>query len=312
MYRTWWCFLAVSCVAASASVLAQRPTRPAAYPALELQVRLDRAGFSPGEIDGKNGSNTAKALAAYKHAHELALGTPDDAALGGAPGAGAVETLVPYTITAGDAAGPFITIPEDMMAKAKLKALGYSSLIEALGERFHSAPSLLLGLNPGARFIAGASIRVPNVAGAEEPAPVVSANAANIVVSKSRSSLTVFDADGKPIFYAPVTSGSEHDPLPLGNWIVTAVLRNPTFSYNPDLFWDADPARTKTQIPAGPNGPVGVVWIDLNKEHYGMHGTPEPSQVGHSSSHGCVRLTNWDATTLAGLVKRGTPVVFVE
>src|ERR1019366_9195883 len=114
------------------------------------------------------------------------------------------------------------------------------------------------------------------------------------------------------VFYAPVTSGSEHDPLPLGDWVVTAVLRNPNFTYNPDLFWDADPATTKTQLPAGPNGPVGIVWIDLNKPNYGIHGTAEPSQVGHSASHGCVRLTNWDASTLAGLVKKGTPVVFVE
>lgn len=288
---------------------AERPVPPALYPALQLQVLLDRAGFSPGEIDGKPGSNTANALAAYRNAHQLAPGTSDDPALRKALGAGAVETLVAYTITVQDAAGPFIEIPEDMMAKATLKALGYSSLIEALGERFHAAPSLLQGVNPGARFIAGATIKVPHVGGAEAPTPLA---AANVVVSKSASNLTVFDAEGKVIFYAPVTSGSDHDPLPLGNWVVKEVRRNPVFFYNPDLFWDADPAHTKAQIPPGPNGPVGVVWIDISREHYGLHGTPEPSQIGHSSSHGCVRLTNWDATKLAGLVKTGTPVVFVE
>jgi lipoprotein-anchoring transpeptidase ErfK/SrfK len=100
--------------------------------------------------------------------------------------------------------------------------------------------------------------------------------------------------------------------LPLGDWLVTSVLRLPVFNYNPDLFWDADPTHSKATIPPGPNGPVGVVWIDISRRHYGMHGTPEPSQVGHSSSHGCVRLTNWDAERLAGLVKKGTPVVFIE
>jgi len=112
--------------------------------------------------------------------------------------------------------------------------------------------------------------------------------------------------------HAPVTSGSEHDPLPIGAWTVTSVVRNPTFNYNPDLFWDADPAHAKAKIPPGPNGPVGVVWIDISKPHYGIHGTPEPGTVGHTSSHGCVRLTNWDALKLAAMVGKGTKVEFVE
>jgi lipoprotein-anchoring transpeptidase ErfK/SrfK len=155
---------------------------------------------------------------------------------------------------------------------------------------------------------------VPNVRINQKPAPgsVASASAAKVVVSKTESSVTAFDAAGAVIFYAPATSGSEHDPLPIGDWLVSIVRLNPKFNYNPHLFWDADPAHTTTQLAAGPNGPVGVVWIQISKEHYGIHGTSEPSQVGHSESHGCVRLTNWDATTLAGLVKKGTPVVFVE
>ena len=124
-------------------------------------------------------------------------------------------------------------------------------------------------------------------------------------VSKQASALTVTDASGKVIMHAPVTSGSEHDPLPIGAWTVTAVARNPTFNYNPDLFWDADPAHAKAKLPPGPNGPVGVVWIDINKPHYGIHGTPEPGTVGHTSSHGCVRLTNWDALKLAAMVGQG-------
>jgi lipoprotein-anchoring transpeptidase ErfK/SrfK len=129
-------------------------------------------------------------------------------------------------------------------------------------------------------------------------------------VTKATSALTVEDENGMVIFHAPVTSGSEHDPLPIGSWKVTGVQRNPKFHYNPDLFWDANPAHSKATIPPGPNNPVGVLWIDVTKEHYGIHGTPEPSQIGHVESHGCVRLTNWDAQKVASWVRPGTPVIF--
>ena len=154
----------------------------------------------------------------------------------------------------------------------------------------------------------------PSTAKPVDPAAPAEAGpvAAKVVVSKGQSNLKAIDSSGAVIFYAPVTSGSEHDPLPIGEWAVTAVIRNPTFQYNPDLFWDADPAHSKAKIPPGPNGPVGVVWIDITKEHYGIHGSPEPNRIGHSQSHGCVRLTNWDALRLAALVKPGTRVVFTE
>ena len=131
-------------------------------------------------------------------------------------------------------------------------------------------------------------------------------------VSKSASTLTVVDGTGAVIMHAPVTSGSEHDPLPIGTWTVTAVARNPHFNYNPDLFWDAEPAHTKARIAPGPNNPVGLVWIDLSKPHYGIHGTSEPSTIGQTESHGCVRLTNWDALRLAAMVGNGTTVEFTE
>lgn len=218
------------------------------------------------------------------------------------------ETLESYVITEADAAGPFYKIPADMMDQGKLKALGYTSLVEALGERFHAAPSLLEALNPGVPFAAGATIKAPRVA---KPADV-SPEAARVVVSKGESSVRVYNSAGALLFYAPGTSGSENDPLPLGEWTVTSVLRNPTCHYNPDLFWDADPSHAKSTIPPGPNGPVGIVWIDISKEHYGLHGSPEPGKIGYTDSHGCVRLTNWDAPTLAGFVKKGTQVLFVE
>jgi len=277
---------------------------------VDLQVRLDRAGFSPGEIDGRPGANTNRALAALQRARNLPTVAPGDPAVAAALGAGTVEALTTYAITPQDEAGPFTpNIPEDMMDKAKLEALHYASLLEALGERFHVAPALLQFLNPTVRFAAGETIRVPNIAAAPE-APATAA--ARVEVSKAESTLTAFDGGGQIIFHAPVTSGSEFDPLPIGEWTVTGISRNPTFNYNPKLFWDADPSHAKVKIPAGPNGPVGVVWIDLNKEHYGLHGSPEPGKIGHTSSHGCVRLTNWDAMRLATLVAKGTPVVFKE
>lgn len=356
------------------AVQARKPPRSPAAPlprammeALATQVMLDRAGFSPGEIDARPGPNTQRAFEAWQVAQGQggAVGTsgvapappppapgaaPGDpappppppapapsprpaspgqpAAVEGepgaavpAPGAGDVEPLTEYVVTEADVAGPFLEkLPEDLVEQSSLEALSYTSPVELLAERFHVSPALLKRLNPKARYVAGDRLLVPNVEPLTElpkhgrrevPRNGQSPAAANLVVrvSESARSLTVSDASGRVVMYAPVTVGSEHDPLPVGEWKVTDIYDLPVFHYNPELFWDADPSHAKAVIKPGPNNPVGTVWIDLDKEHYGFHGTPEPSRVGHTQSHGCIRLTNWDVVRLAALVRPGTRVL---
>ena len=294
------------------SATAARTQQVADDDILAIQVRLDRAGFSPGEIDGRGGLNTRKALLAFQRARSLTpsgRAEPETVAALAADGAAPLTT---YVLTEEDLAGPFVpAVPGDLMDQATLPALAFTSVLEMLGERFHGSPRLLQQLNPDAGFdTAGESIVVPNVT----PPPPESSGVPGItvMVSKKESVLTVRSQDGSTLLHAPVTTGSEHDPLPLGDWTVTSVARDPQFHYNPDLFWDADPTHAKATIPPGPNNPVGVVWIDLTREHYGLHGTPEPRLIGRAESHGCVRLTNWDALRVASMVAQGTPVRFIE
>ncbi|HEV3200878.1 MAG TPA: L,D-transpeptidase [Bryobacteraceae bacterium] len=274
---------------------------------VRAQILLARAHFSCGEIDGNFGSNLSKTLAAYQQERQLPATGIVDGATWAALNADTAPALMDYRISAEDEKGPFLPIPTDLMEQAKLPALGYASPLEELAERFHASPGLLHALNSRTDFTkAEQTVTVPNLL------TLPPGKAANVVVSKSESSVRAYDAEGKLLAFYSATIGSEHDPLPVGDWKIRGVSHNPEFHYNASLFWDSKSPDEKAVIQPGPNNPVGSVWIDLSKEHYGIHGTPEPSMIGHTTSHGCIRLTNWDAVELAAMVKPGTPAVLKE
>jgi lipoprotein-anchoring transpeptidase ErfK/SrfK len=275
---------------------------------LRAQVLLERAFFSPSEIDGAAGSNQARAVKAYQEANDLEPTGQLDQATWDKLDTDTAPILVRYTLTEADIAGPYRAIPEDTMAKAELDALPYSSVEEALGEKFHASPALLRKLNPQADFSrAGTVLTVPNVAAAETlPTPE------RVVVDKSLSALQIVDASDRVLAQFPVTTGSAQFPLPIGEWKINGVARDPVWHFNPALIAGTKRGDRKAIIPAGPNNPVGVRWIDLSKEHYGIHGTAEPAKIGKSESNGCIRMTNWSVLALSKVVKPGMTAVLRE
>lgn len=278
---------------------------------LKTQVYLDRAGFSVGVLDGRWGRNSAIATWWYQRERGLEpTGAVDDKTFRMlATNAAGTEAVVQHALTEDDVKGTFQPIPEDVYDQEKLDCLCYESKKEKLAEKFHTTIEFLDQLNPSAQFNAGESIWVPNVRPAvTEDRPDI----AKIVISIAGNTFNAYDAAGNIVLHAPTTLGSKYDPSPNEATEVKAIAFNPHFHYQPKLFAEVPDSNPEAHLKPGPNSPVGVVWMALSKPHFGIHGTKDPDSIGYASSHGCVRLTNWDANEVGHRVKPGVPVEFVD
>lgn len=275
---------------------------------IKLQILLDRAHTSPGLIDGREGKNITNALRMFEERSNLPVDGKLDSRVWELLQRGTQDVLVRYELKAEDLEGPFVeAIPTDFAEMARMKRLSYTGPRELLSEKFHVHPDLLKALNPDARLTPGDQIFVPDVI---EAAP--GEEVARIEVDKEQSIVRGYAGDSTLVVSYPASIGSRQNPSPEGTMKVKSIAEQPEYAYRPDKNFQQGDNRDPLELPPGPNSPVGSVWIDLTKETYGIHGTPDPESVGKAASHGCVRLTNWDAEELAGLVRPGTTVAFVN
>ena len=286
-----------------------------------VQVLLDRVNFRPGIIDGRWGKNTEKAVYWFQNERGLeATGTVDRATLDRLEQEAGLgdRIVVSHTLTEDDVSGPFVQLPEDVYERAEKDCLCYESLREKLGEVFHTAPELLEKLNPDVDLnavAAGDRLQVPavetfHVDALPDGKYTGGGAVARIVISGGGHYLHALDADGSILYHFPTTLGSDYAPSPSGEFSVRSTTFDPTWHYQPELLTGVDPSREDAILPAGPNNAVGIVWMQLSRDHYGIHGTSAPETIGYATSHGCVRLTNWDAGLLGQNIPDGTPVEF--
>lgn len=305
------------------------PGSPIDGTVFHAQLLLSLAGFSTGVIDGKEGMVFDKAVRGFQQSQGLSESGKLDGPTRAALLQGVRPSTVMVRLTRDDISGDYVyPFPKKPEAQAKLARMSYRNMLEEVAERYHTTPRTIVALNgPTALIGVGQTLRLPNViptardyGGAikdEHKALFAKLNVDSsqpagdhIIVDKSEGLLKVLDKDDRLVAQFPVTMGSSKDPLPIGNWKATTYAFLPPFHYQPDLFWDVDDGKAEQRLPPGPNGPVGVAWLDLTKEHYGIHGTPEPSTIGRAESHGCIRMTNWDVLRLSQMLKPGFKAKF--
>ena len=296
------------------------------------QVLMSAQAFSPGVIDGKAGESFKLALRSFQKARGLSVnGTLDGATRAALMSANRPSTVV-VQLGPDDVRSQYVMpLPKDPEEQAKLKFMGYRNMLEKVAERYHTTPDTIVALNGPDKLIGtGQTLRLPNVIPTSRDYAGVPGNGASllnllnvdgqqpqgkyVVVDKSEGVLKVYDGepggeDGKLVAAFPVTMGSKKYPLPIGRWKATTYAYLPPFLYQPDLLQNAKTDKDVT-LPPGPNGPVGVAWLDLTKEHYGIHGTNEPQTIGRAESSGCIRMTNWDVVRLSRMLKPGFTAIF--
>lgn len=297
----------------NAATFADRYKKAAVGPdplVVKAQILLSRRSVSPGVIDGVDGENFRKAVAQFKRQEGLPDGDElDEPAWVNLGGETAHDVMAEYALTDKDVAYDFAdAIPRDYAKQAKMKRLSYTSSKEMLSERFHMSEALLGALNPQQTF-SDAGARILVASGRRSPEKGA---ATRIDAVKSTGMVIVFGAQNKVLASYPATIGSEDTPSPSGEYAIERVARNPNYTYNPEKNFQQGRNTDILVLPPGPNNPVGTVWIALSKATFGIHGTPEPAKVSKTTSHGCIRLTNWDAEELADLVKPGVAVRFVD
>jgi lipoprotein-anchoring transpeptidase ErfK/SrfK len=293
----------------------------------KLQVLLDRTRISPGILDGYYGKNVEVAVRTFADREGLEPDRDLNMEVWEALGGNDEEVLRKYEITEDDVDGPFVDeIPGSFEEMAEMDLLAYTGPEELLAEKFHMHIDVLKQLNPNTDFsqagteIVVAAVREDTVmrddvgqnsgrVGPEERDPSQD-TVVRIEVDKEREQVRGYGADGTLLVAYPATVGSQESPSPSGTTEVKVVVRDPDYTCRPDSGIEG--SDVALQLPPGPNGPVGSIWIGLEKEGYGIHGTSDPAQIRRQESHGCVRLTNWDAEELAVLVEEGAEVAFLE